>query len=88
MARFGEVQFKLRWLDRNTHGLWEKDGTVSVNPIPDMVDTILHELLHDFDPNLTERQVRAKTKRLMDQLTDDEMLTIYKEFQDRATESL
>ena len=86
MSRFGEVQFSLGWIDRNTHGMWKPDGSIIVNAIPSICDTVIHEILHDMDPNASEALVKSRTTRLMNQLSDQEMITLYTEFSDRATD--
>lgn len=90
MARFGEVEFKEGWLDRgsngrHTAGLWESDGTITVNPIPETVDTVIHEILHDLFPNHSERAILSLTTKLRRQLSDEQLQTIYDEYRKRVT---
>lgn len=58
------------------HGICEGDGRVTINPALDIVDTVLHELLHRVRPHWTEIGVRRTTARLMHALTHDEIITI------------
>lgn len=90
MARFGEVEFVEGWLDRgqsgrHTLGLWQSDGTVTINPIPEMVDTIIHEIIHDLFPDYSERAVCSLTGKLRRQLSDEQMQTLYEEYKRRVT---
>lgn len=84
VARFGEVKFNVGWLSRKTHGQWEPGGKITINPVPEMVDTIIHELLHEMHPDWPEKKVRKQSSRLVAQLSDEEMLTLYREFVDRT----
>ena len=58
------------------HGLCE-GGKVYVDQTVSTVDTLLHELTHRMRPAWSERTVRARTARLMHQLTRAEMDRIY-----------
>lgn len=59
------------------HGLAWPDGTVRINLAPSVVQTVVHELLHRMRPTWTERAVRAKTTRLIKQLSDAEIDRLY-----------
>lgn len=54
---------------------------VTVNPVPAIVDTLLHELIHRARPSWTERTVRSRTKRLVGMLTVAEQEAIYAVYQ-------
>jgi hypothetical protein len=56
-------------------------GRVTVNPIFDTVDTLIHELLHRLRPRWTERGVATRTRRLMNTLSDREVARIYELYQ-------
>jgi hypothetical protein len=58
------------------HGLCE-GSRVYVDPTVSTVDTLLHELAHRMRPEWSERTVRARTAKLMGQLTRAEMDRIY-----------
>jgi hypothetical protein len=58
-------------------GYAERNGRVRINPAPALVDTALHELIHRLRPGFSERAVRAKTTRLMRQLSDPEIDALY-----------
>ena len=90
MSRFEEVTFKEEWIDRykggDVYGLHEPDGSITINPIPHVTDTIIHEMLHEIYPDYTERAVRILTGKLMKTLTEEEMKTIYAEYRRRIEE--
>lgn len=58
------------------HGFCE-GSKIRINPAIDVADTILHECLHRLRPAWSERAVRAKTTRLMRQLSSAEIDKIY-----------
>ncbi len=80
----GEVEFQEQWIEpysgKDVYGLWTPDGVITINPIPHIVDTIIHELLHEAYPDWSERAVYSMTGKLMKQLTSEEMQTIYEEY--------
>lgn len=53
---------------------------ITINPIHETVDTLIHELLHRLYPSWTERYVRNRTGRLRRTLTDAEIQAIYDEY--------
>ncbi len=59
------------------HGVTEEDGTITINPVPATVDTIIHECCHRLRPEWTERGVLRKTKQLMATLSDAEIDRLY-----------
>ncbi len=59
-------------------------GHITVNPVHQTVDTIIHELLHRLNPEWSERYVRRTTSYLRRRMTDDETLAFYQEYQRRA----
>lgn len=84
MARLGELKFKEEYLPETkgmyTAGMWSSEGVITVNPMPHVVDTIIHECLHELDPTATEKQIQRKTKRIRLQLSEEEIQTIYAEY--------
>lgn len=58
-------------------GLAFPDGRVVINPKPDMVDTLIHEMCHRLRPSWTEKRVRAKTSELMGSLSHAEVDRLY-----------
>lgn len=54
---------------------------ITINPIHETVDTLIHELLHRLYPQWSERYVRTRTGRLMRNLSDAEFQAIYDEYQ-------
>lgn len=59
-------------------------GHVTVNPVHQTVDTVLHELLHRLHPEWPENYVRRTTTYLRRRMSDEETVAFYDEFQRRA----
>jgi hypothetical protein len=91
VARIGDADFTEAYIPRESgrdvYGLWMPDGSITVNPIPHTVDTIIHELLHDLKPAWSERYVRSVTTRLLKSISEDELQTIYGEYRKRARQT-
>jgi len=70
---------------KNTYveGLCDTDGSVTVNPAHNTVDTVIHELLHRMYPERSERSVRRTTSILRKSLTDNEVQLFYEEYKRR-----
>jgi hypothetical protein len=58
---------------------------IIVNPAPAMVDTVIHECIHRLHPEWSESYVRGRTTRLLRALTDEQVQTIYGEYQRRKS---
>jgi hypothetical protein len=85
MARMAEVEFREEYIPQakdgcDIYGLWDSSGVITINPIPHVVTTVVHELLHEAKPDYSERAVRSMVGKLMKQLTEEEMITIYEEY--------
>jgi len=86
LTAFNDVTLREAYLDGgHTHWIHgeHKDETVTINPMPHVVDTLIHELLHHVRPDWSETQVRRHTTLLMRQLSHGEVQQIYKEYQAR-----
>lgn len=64
---------------------WQTDGYVcgghiTINPMHETVDTVIHELLHRLYPAWSERGVRIWTGRIMRQLSGAEVQAFYDEY--------
>lgn len=68
------------------HGLQSK-GKIWINPVSPLVETIIHELLHEIKPEWSESTVIRFTTRLMREMTDDEILTVFRLYESRKTET-
>lgn len=81
-TELGRGDIKEKWLgedDQFVHG--QLNGhRVEVNPGVDVVDTLVHELLHRLYPDWSERYVRNRTTFLMRRLTDAELQMLYAEY--------
>jgi hypothetical protein len=84
MARLGEISVRASYLPKdgrvNVSGYTYPDGSITVNVIPETVDTVVHELLHSLYPRYNEATVRRLTKKLMHDMTDDEIKAFYEVF--------
>lgn len=84
MARLGEVKVRQAYLPKedtaNICGYTYPDGSITVNPIPEIVDTVVHELLHSLYPRYSEATVCRLTKRLMHAMADEEIVAFYEAF--------
>jgi hypothetical protein len=58
---------------------------ITINPMHQTVDTLLHECIHRLEPGWSERYVRNRTKYLRNRMTDAETQAIYAEYQKRVT---
>jgi len=56
---------------------------ITINPVPEVVDTIIHELLHRLYPRWSERYIKNRTTYLMKRMTDEEVQLLYDEYQKR-----
>jgi hypothetical protein len=57
--------------------------TIHINPLPDTLDTLIHEVLHVIRPHYSELGVRRRTKQLMRHMTEGELLVLWDIYQDR-----
>ena len=90
MARLGELEFQETFLPREQgcpiYGRTDYDGTIYVNPIPHIVDTVIHEVLHEFFPAYQEHAILSLTGKLMRQLADEDLKAIYAEYRRKLGE--
>jgi hypothetical protein len=63
----------------------QQEGVITVNPAPHVVDTLLHELLHQIRPSWSETSVRRRTSQLMKQMSHQECQAIYAQWLERKT---
>jgi len=68
----GPIHDKDDWVSGICEG-----ARIRINPAIDVVDSTLHECLHRLRPAWVERTVKARTTRLMRQLSDAEIDKIY-----------
>ena len=59
------------------HGYTFKNGTVRIDPVASVVDSLVHELTHRLRPDWTERAVKCKTTQIMRQLSYKEIDKLY-----------
>ena len=91
LARLGEVDFEEAYIPRDKgrdiYGMWHPEGRITINPVPHVVQTILHELLHEHAQTYKERAVDSVVGKLYNQLTEGEIAAIYEEFVKRMRRS-
>lgn len=58
-------------------------GHITVNPVHQTVDTVIHELLHRIEPGWSERYVRNRTTYVRRRMSDAEIVTFYDEYNKR-----
>ena len=63
--------------DEHVHGVTWPDGGIVINPMVEIVDTVLHECLHRMRPTWSEQTVKARTTRLMRGLSHAEVECLY-----------
>lgn len=81
MARMGQVEVRPKYLPKSNglrvYGYCYPDGSIDVNPIPSVIDTVIHELLHSLHPEWSERSVKAQTTKLMHSMSDADVLAFW-----------
>ena len=56
---------------------------ITVNPAPNVVDSLIHEIVHRMKPEWSEAYVKRETTLLLRSMTDEEIQAFYEEFQRR-----
>ena len=87
VAELGAAEITERYIESpNAHvdGLCE-GGKITVAPMHQTVDTVIHELLHRMYPSRSERSIRRTTSLLRRAITDDEVQQFYDEYNRRKT---
>ena len=87
VAELGAAEIIERYIqatDLHVDGLCE-GGKITVAPMHQTVDTVIHELLHQLYPDRTERSIRRTTTLLRRVITDDEVQSFYDEYNRRKT---
>lgn len=67
-----------------TDGFVTGGGHITINPVHQTVDTIIHECLHRMNPAWSERYVRRTTSYLRRRMSDDEIVALHDEYTKRA----
>lgn len=89
MSRLGSMEFQEEWLPRgkdgtDTYALWQPNGTITVNVIPHVVDSVIHECLHELYPEYSEQAIRSLTGKLRRMLTEQDEQAIYDEYRHKV----
>jgi hypothetical protein len=72
----------LKSKDTYVDGMCE-GGSITINPAHNVVDTLIHELLHRIYPERSERSIRRTTTVLRKHISDEEVQWFYDEYQRR-----
>jgi hypothetical protein len=86
LAELGAGQIREAFIPSEKHFFvdGETEGrAITINPVPEVVDTIIHELLHRLYPRWSERYIKNRTSYLMKRMTDEEVQLLYEEYQRR-----
>ncbi len=67
-----------------TDGITYSNGQITINPVHQTVDTVIHEILHRMHPAWCENYVRRTTTYLRRRMTDQETQAMYDEYQRRV----
>jgi len=68
-----------RWISKENLGECDyKKKRISINMELELVDTLVHELLHQRFPNLTETQVKKRTLKYLRRMTVAEIKKLAK----------
>jgi hypothetical protein len=86
LAELGAGQIREAFIPSEKHFFvdGETEGqAITINPVPEVVDTIIHELLHRLYPQWSERYIKNRTSYLMKRMTDEEVQLLYEEYERR-----
>lgn len=96
LARLGQADIREEFIAAGdpkavVHGEWSKTGSrkarIRVNPAHHVVDTVIHELLHDLYPSWSENYVRNRTSFITNRLTERQVEAIYNAYKARVKEA-
>ena len=89
LLEVGSSTFKEAYIYLNAKvslaGLCSPSGVITINPIPDVCNTLIHEILHRLYPRWSETSVRRRTTQLLKQMTHKDLEVLYAEYQKRVT---
>lgn len=81
MSLLGETGVSEEYVNKegkqDIYGYLAPNGAIVVNPVPHVVDTLLHELIHKLHPDYSEHAVRSLVGKIMKQATDEDLCAIY-----------
>ena len=75
----GFISSKTHYVHRQIEG-----RRITGNPASDVVDTLLHQAIHQLEPAWSERYVRNRTSWLMKRMSDEQIQALYGEYQKRV----
>lgn len=59
----------------------DANGTITINPVLHVLDTLVHELFHRMNPSWSERTVKRETTKLIRALSPEEQQALYDHYQ-------
>jgi hypothetical protein len=86
LAALGDVTLKERYLIDQSKPVtnWQDGeylaGTVTINPVPFIVTTLIHEILHHIRPTWSETVILRRCTQLLRGMTHDEAKVMYNEW--------
>jgi len=88
MAALGEGHITETWIadpGMVTEGLCQTSGArhITINPQHQVVDLVLHECAHRLHPEWSERYIRNRVGWLRRRMTDEQIQTVYAEYERR-----
>lgn len=87
MAALGDGGITEAWISDPgymTDGVCDsRRGHITINPMHQTVDSVLHELTHRLHPEWPEAYVRGRVTWLRHRMTDEQVQTIYQEYEAR-----
>lgn len=88
ISRLARVKVREQYITRGkgevaVYGMLQGADDITINPVPGIVETVIHEVLHALNPKWSETTVERLTTRLFRELTEDEMRLIYGIYRER-----
>jgi hypothetical protein len=95
LSRLGQVDVREAWIEparneREVYGLWEpaeETGSrpcVTINPAPQVVKVLIHELLHELHPEWSENYIRNRASFVMNMMSSTQIWAVYEEYRRRV----
>lgn len=82
IARLADCRILERYLtpaahERAVYGQLEGGRVITINPVPAVVDTLIHEGVHAVDLTYSEATVNRLTSRLLAEMTEEQVKLLY-----------
>jgi hypothetical protein len=84
LARGGIIEAPISAPGQHVSGYCDRDTEiVCVNPLPELADTLIHELVHRRWPRWGETRVCAETRHVMGTMTDADVAALVRSYRRR-----